>query len=372
MITVALITTRFIRQGPNKQLLYLIRNIDKTKIKPIVITIAPEREPSLINEFKSENIDIIQLDLSFWASLFKGRSIIDKLISSKNIDVVHSFTYATRVEYIIHKLKGVIKLATIRNSPRQSRLGYFGNIGGYIIYYLQMHFYRNMSYIIACSRSIFELPELKKLNKIAIPNGIDVNIVKNINSEEDKYSIRQKLGLPIKERIFITISNATPIKNIEFLISYFKKNNNLTLVVSGNIAEEYKTLIGSSKNIIFTGHVEKIYEYYKAADCFISASYSEGLPNAVLESLLLGTPCILSDIPMHREIIEKSTNYIGAIFKNDDIPELAKKIEQHLQSININTSNNCSQFINENFSAKQMAKKYENFYISLCNNLNIK
>ena len=42
--------------------------------------------------------------------------------------------------------------------------------------------------------------------------------------------------------------------------------------------------------------------FLREIDCYFSASTYEGMPNAVLEALACGLPCILSDIDAHREL----------------------------------------------------------------------
>ncbi|WP_167619072.1 glycosyltransferase family 4 protein [Maribellus sediminis] len=365
MINLALITTRFVRQGPNKQLLHLIRNLDRTKINPIIITLSPERAPSHEEEFRKEDIEIIRLNLGLIKSLLFARKRIQQIVDSRQIHIVHSFTYATRVEFAIHRLKNVVKLATIRNSPKLSKNDYFG-ILGFFVYQMQMYFYRNMDKVIGCSESIYNLAELEKLPRVLIPNGIaTTDNTSFTNWLKTKSEIRQTLQLPNHSEIFITVSNGLPIKNIEFLINYFKKKKNQTLVIAGNQNQKYKDLSNSSDNILFTGHVNNISQYYTAADFFISASYSEGLPNAVLESLLSGTPCILSKIPMHKEIIEKTGDNIGILFENNNEADLEANIAILKNRINSKTHGICSDFVTNHFSAKKMASSYGKLYESI-------
>jgi glycosyltransferase involved in cell wall biosynthesis len=53
-----------------------------------------------------------------------------------------------------------------------------------------------------------------------------------------------------------------------------------------------------------TGLIERdhVFERFVEADVFVSASWGEGLPVAVLEAMACRRPVILSDIPPHREI----------------------------------------------------------------------
>ena len=65
----------------------------------------------------------------------------------------------------------------------------------------------------------------------------------------------------------------------------------------------------SSANTIFTGQVVNVADYLVNSDFFVSASFSEGMPNAALEALRCGLPCFLSKIPSHeelRDIVPKS------------------------------------------------------------------
>lgn len=54
--------------------------------------------------------------------------------------------------------------------------------------------------------------------------------------------------------------------------------------------------------VVFGGVVSEPWPFLASCDAYISASAHEGLPNAVLEAIAAGLPCVLSDIDGHREI----------------------------------------------------------------------
>ena len=56
------------------------------------------------------------------------------------------------------------------------------------------------------------------------------------------------------------------------------------------------------ENVTFHGFSPDVVPWLQAADLFVSASRSEGMPLAVLEALSCGCPALLSDIAPHREI----------------------------------------------------------------------
>ena len=366
MKKVALITTRFIRQAPNRQLLYLIRNIDRDKIQPVIIVLSPETKSTLIEEFNKEKIEIIQLNLSFLSSLFKAQHIIDRILTDKGINIIHSFCYAIRAEFVIFRLKNAFKIASVRNVPSKSSSGYHGFILGWLMYKLKMRMYGKFNKIAVCSESLNKLPELKPFDRVIIQDGIDISLGKDIRLIA-KEEIKNQLKLPVDNKIYLTVSNGTPIKNIDFLVRVFSNfnDNNRILVVAGNILKKYKKNPISNKNIIFIDHTDKIFHYFRASDFFVSASYLEGLPNAVLESLLMGTPCVLSDIPMHLEIIEGSKHLLGLTFKNNNENDLIDKMMQIESSVNDQTPIYCTKHILENFSALRMTKQYEDLYLSI-------
>lgn len=65
-------------------------------------------------------------------------------------------------------------------------------------------------------------------------------------------------------------------------------------------------------------------------DVYISASNYEGLPNAVLEALAVGLPCILSNIEAHREILRLNPNATVSFFEPNDLNSLISAVNKTL------------------------------------------
>jgi glycosyltransferase involved in cell wall biosynthesis len=74
---------------------------------------------------------------------------------------------------------------------------------------------------------------------------------------------------------------------------------------------------GLEDRIVLPGFVDDVWSWMKRARVFVSASWFEGMPNAVMEAMACGCPLVLSDIPMHREIVDES----GALFVDPARPE---------------------------------------------------
>eukprot|EP00581_Thalassiosira_minuscula_P034281 CAMPEP_0184477244 /NCGR_PEP_ID=MMETSP0740-20130409/147498_1 /TAXON_ID=385413 /ORGANISM="Thalassiosira miniscula, Strain CCMP1093" /LENGTH=233 /DNA_ID=CAMNT_0026854825 /DNA_START=1397 /DNA_END=2095 /DNA_ORIENTATION=+ len=63
---------------------------------------------------------------------------------------------------------------------------------------------------------------------------------------------------------------------------------------------------------IMTGHVDDVREIVWALDVFVLGSLSEGMPNALLEAMACGVPCVGSDISGVRQILGEHN--VGMVF----------------------------------------------------------
>lgn len=81
------------------------------------------------------------------------------------------------------------------------------------------------------------------------------------------------------------------------------------------------------EKVFLPGAVDNIGEEIKDARLFIMTSIYEGMPNALIEAMVLGLPVISSDCPCGgpKMLIENEKN--GYLFKNNNIEDLICKIE---------------------------------------------
>jgi glycosyltransferase involved in cell wall biosynthesis len=136
--------------------------------------------------------------------------------------------------------------------------------------------------------------------------------------EEEPHGVRAKYGIPKEARIVVTASMINRGKNIETLIKGFSKvkAEALVLVVVGegskNSDPRYQDhlrkladQLGIRKEVIFTGWLSKneLWNIFRIAQLFILPSLKEGMPNALLEALGSGLPCIGSRIPGIEDVL---------------------------------------------------------------------
>jgi glycosyltransferase involved in cell wall biosynthesis len=177
------------------------------------------------------------------------------------------------------------------------------------------------------------------------------------------------LNLPLSSKIFVVSGPLIPRKSIEVVIQafiqYFLDHKTPAILCILGEGPEHDSLSSISKgypNIIFKGQVTNVSDYFRAADLFISASKSEGLPNSVIESLANGTPVLLSNIGPHREILDQRRD-AGFIFPHNDPTALALLLKEFLPASLNRTA--AWELADKFFSAIRMSKQYQALYLKM-------
>jgi glycosyltransferase involved in cell wall biosynthesis len=169
-----------------------------------------------------------------------------------------------------------------------------------------------------------------------------------------------------------------PIKNPFTVFEAFSQRNDpaTKLVFLGegklrpSLTQKVESL-GLQKWVQLTGMVarDKVFEHFALADLFVSASWGEGLPVAVMEAMACGRPVVLSDIPPHREIAE-SVDFIPLI-KPDDVVGFAREINKFREmsvSERMVIGQKCRKLIEEQFSLPAMHTGYAKVYAQIIGN----
>lgn len=136
---------------------------------------------------------------------------------------------------------------------------------------------------------------------------------------------------------------------------------------------------GIDKSITFTGWVYNVNEYLREADVFVLPSRTEGMPNALLEAMSYGIPCIATNVGGNSELLEGDGEQIspgkyavaenGLLVNPDDVKGLTEAILFFMR--NREKSEKMGRrgraFIQENYSIDRVAERYEGLYQSLLN-----
>lgn len=168
-------------------------------------------------------------------------------------------------------------------------------------------------------QKIFSIPATKTT---VIYNSVDISAINQRALE--------KISLPVlNERpVFISVGRIIQVKGYDRIIrvaSLLKKAGfsfSWWILGGGSDHEEekLKTVIQNhnlQNNIILLGHIGNPYAFMYHADCYVSASYIEGLSISLLDAIVLHLPIIASDIPANREALSQQKDINRILFSND-------------------------------------------------------
>lgn len=142
-----------------------------------------------------------------------------------------------------------------------------------------------------------------------------------------------------REKTIVTAGRLTAQKNHKLLIQAFAKitphfpDFQLVILGDGPLKEQLKTIAveqGIEGKVLLTGYTSNIGEKIKDASLFVLSSDFEGMPNALMEAMALGLPCVSTDCKGGgaRFLIDDRKN--GLLTPTGDVEALAKAMERML------------------------------------------
>lgn len=354
--------------GPTNVIYNIIKYLDKSVIEPMILTLSPEPARSHKADFEALGVPIYQFNQSRLSWIISGSNALRQYIAKIEPHIIHSHSLRPDVFSARH-LRGYIRISTLHANLRDNYINtYRRPIGDYFAY-TQIKHVNRLERVVACSKSVYDIYKNKVASINFIPNGVDTAIFKT-SSPEAIIQKRSTLGLPTNKKIFISIGSLCERKDPHTLIKGFlgsqhNDNSILLLLGTGALEAELKNTY-TSESVIFKGYIKDVANYLEVSDFFISASWSEGLPNTVMEALACGLPVCLSDIAPHHEILSINTN-AGTTFRCGDHEDLAKSINALMKKEYSSLQKVAVNIIEQEFSAKKMSDLYQRLYLSMCN-----
>lgn len=327
--------------GPVNVLLSIIKGI-RYQFKNVEISILVLKKDnntkSKKQDFLNQGVEIVKVD-----SIFQLVNYINK----NKFDVIHSHgILPDTINYLVKNLNKALNITTLHNYPFEDYVLTYGKVKGYLMARWQTFLAKKLD-AIACSRSI---------QQKMLKHDVEVHYIQNgVHFQENECFITNQY------KNFIYIGEINKRKNVKFLLEYFMMHPEyiFTIIGDGSQFDILKEKTKSFHNIKWLGRQENVISYLNEADVFISASLSEGMPMAILESLSCGKPNILSDILSHKEIYDDMTNGIW-LFKNNSIESLHQAISDYTGSYI--DSKKIYDEAEKKFSEQRMANKYYEYY----------
>ena len=347
------------KTGPVNVLYNIIKNLDRTKYEPVVLTLSKEPECSIKHEFEALKVECYCLNLRGAKGYIEAKKIKDIV---KNIapDIIHTHCFRSTLFTSLY-LNNYKTISTVHCDYDVDFVMAYGKFIGSLMSFLMDFSLKRINIRLAVSELLCNLLKKKKNYELSfVNNGIDTEKFK---PAQNKNEIRNKLDLPIDKRIWIWAGVMIERKNPLLLVEAIKQLNTDDIFIfcgDGHLFSTLKEQIKRLYNVILTGNINNIDEYLQASDYYISTSLSEGLPMSVLEAMSCGLPCMLSDIEQHKYVLKDKS--AGIVFKTNDEKDLIEKIKEILNMDYLLASQKSSDIVLQNFSSKLMSEKYKKKY----------
>ena len=196
----------------------------------------------------------------------------------------------------------------------------------------------------------FQKIALKKSNYVVFQtrgaqNCYGKKVQKKSTVIANPFSVSNMPKLLDKERTkrIVSVGRLNPQKNQKILIQAFANISNkfpkhiLEIYGEGELRQELETLINENnlkEKVFLPGASKQVLKDINDAEVFAFSSDFEGMPNALIEAMALGLPCISTDCSPGgaREFINSYEN--GILVPCNDVAEMAKAMEYMLENKN--------------------------------------
>ncbi|HVM36065.1 MAG TPA: glycosyltransferase [Actinomycetota bacterium] len=185
--------------------------------------------------------------------------------------------------------------------------------------------------------------------------------------ERTRTQTRAELGV-VTERLIVTVARLSPQKAIDVMLDALSRlPEDVVLVVLGegelrNLLEEHARRGGVAARVHFLGFRRDVADFVAAADVFCLSSVWEGIPLAVQEAIVLGTPVVSTDVGGMREIVTDGVS--GRLVPRGDAAALAVALKDVLDEPNLARSlaERARVSLSERFSTEKMLARLRRVY----------
>ncbi|SHF79981.1 GalNAc-alpha-(1-_4)-GalNAc-alpha-(1-_3)-diNAcBac-PP-undecaprenol alpha-1,4-N-acetyl-D-galactosaminyltransferase [Arenibacter palladensis] len=243
---------------------------------------------------------------------------INAIIKTEKIQLLIGFlTSANVLSVLAAKSNSIPSIISERNNPNKNNTNKFWKL-------LKNFSYPKANYLVVQTNKIKEYytssVDEKKL--IILPNPISAELSAKRDNEA------------FKENVILNVGRLTNQKAQDVLIKSFSqiedKNWKLLIIGEGPKKKEYQKLIEKldlKDRVIIKSKTKNIDKYYNSSRIFAFSSIFEGFPNALIEAMHFGIPCISTDCPTGpSELIKDGIN--GFLIPMNKEQVLTEKINQ--------------------------------------------
>jgi glycosyltransferase involved in cell wall biosynthesis len=321
--------TRIPVGGVENQLLQVLRTYDRTKLLPLVVSLADKGD--IGREIEAGGTEVVclnQLGHQFRWSIVTG---LERLMRERDIHIVRTHQYHANLYGRLAAIKADVPctVASVHNLYTRDSKFHRRLLNRFLARYTDK--------VVAVSEPVRE--DILRYDRIppekvtVITNGVDVA---RFSGAED-IETRAGLGIEPDALVIGTVARLTPQKDTVTLleaVARLEDRSGLKVLIVGDgpLREELTARareLGISEQVIFAGIRRDIPELLSAMDIFVLPSLWEGMPNALIEALASGKAVVTSDIQPFTAIVDSDD--IGLTFPQRDLAALSSQLARLIE-----------------------------------------
>jgi glycosyltransferase involved in cell wall biosynthesis len=367
-ISVIFPVTDLTRDGAQRQLLELVKGLNKERFSPIVLSLNPGGV--MEEEFKQvPGLKLICLKRNNRLDVLGNLLRVARIIRREKANVVQPFlTPATFYGLLAAMVSGTpVKIVTERASAGRSKTGF-----GYRLYLkAEDMLSRRADWAVANSKAGAEFLVQRGINVARVKviyNGL--NLDRLTASQESIEQVRRRLNVPPGGKVVGMMARMFPQKRHDIflraaaIVSAEIPETRFALVGDGPLKDSLEALsreLGIASRVTFLGEQRDVAPYVSAFDIATHISEAEGCSNSILEAMALGKPVVATDVGGNRELIDNGeTGILVPMDENAAAKAIIYLIYDHDAALKI-AQKAMNKSLND-FSMTNMVKQYE----SLC------
>lgn len=257
---------------------------------------------------------------------------IIKLIDDVNADIVHTHDFRSNVFGLL--------AARIRRKPVVSTVhGWIANDAKGKFYVAAdkaiLRFFDRVITVSERTKGLVEKARVLHRKITVIPNALTLErYVPNRFAN----AFRREIGANRDTVLIANIGRLSPEKGqLEFLQAARElacRCENVKFILIGigpdrDSLERFVAENGLSDTVIFAGFRQDMINVYNGLDLVVQSSYTEGMPNVVLEALLMEVPVIATDVGGTAEIIEHERT--GVLIRPGVVEDVVDQIAEYFR-----------------------------------------
>lgn len=367
-IKILYVISSLANEGPTRILLNLVKNIDRSRFDPQVVTLTPERDSSLIADFEAAKVPVLELSGSTNGVIHGSvarMAAFKRLADATGADIVHAHCPRSLLTIVAGRPRKAKLVYTLHVYPNKQYKIIHGALKGPIITAVSNALLRFVDRPIACSESVREEYILRKrMHFPAVNNGIEPIDLQGISQREE---VLRGLGLDPLNYYLLFVGRLSAEKRIVELVKTFGQADipNVELIIVGNGPDMHHLRQISGDKVHLMGYHSDVRPFLAASDCYISPSSTEGLANSLLEAMSTGLPCLLSEIPSHRFVMDRCDGFVGTCFDPLSQTSLRQSLTTVRDCIPDKVHSNVRSNFDTFFNSRVMAAGYEKHYMEL-------